>query len=135
MLSSASSSQRSRHDARRCLPLSSATMHRAVSLAAKARRMDYYRILQVTRDAEPAVIDRAYKALSMAYHPDRVAPGERTRATRRMQRINEAYSVLSDPRRRAEYDLTLPAEGAAAWDRFWEVGLVGLFVDRYGRHW
>ncbi len=95
--------------------------------------MDYYRVLQVTRDADPAVIDRAYRALSLANHPDRAAAGERGRATRRMQRINEAYTVLSDPKRRARYDQTLPPEGGAAWDRFWEVGLVGLFIDRYGR--
>lgn len=94
--------------------------------------MDYYRILQVTRDADPAVIDRAYKALSLAHHPDRVGPRERQGATRRMQRINEAYAVLSDPRLRARYDATLPPEGAAAWDRFWDVGLVGLFRDRFG---
>ncbi len=94
--------------------------------------MDYYRILQVTRDADPAVIDRAYKALSLKHHPDRVTSGQRTAATRRMQRINEAYAVLSDPVRRERYDLTLPPEGAEAWDRFWEVGLVGLFVDRFG---
>lgn len=94
--------------------------------------MDYYRILQVTRDADPAVIDRAYKALSLAHHPDRVSPRDRSHATRRMQRINEAYSVLSDPVKRARYDESLPPETGAAWDRFWEVGLVGMFVDRYG---
>ncbi len=60
--------------------------------------MDHYHTLQVTRDADPAVIDRAYKALSLRHHPDRVAPRERAAATKRMQRINEAYSVLSDPR-------------------------------------
>jgi curved DNA-binding protein CbpA len=94
--------------------------------------VDYYRILQVTRDADPTVIDRAYKALSLAHHPDRASPRERTGATRRMQRINEAYSVLSDPKRREVYDATLPPESGAAWDRFWEVGLVGIFIDRYG---
>lgn len=94
--------------------------------------MDYYRILQVRRDADPEVIEKAYKALSMKYHPDRVAPAQRGRATERMRRLNEAYAVLHDPRRRAEYDDTLPSEegGQGAWDLFWEEGLLGLYLRR-----
>ena len=94
---------------------------------------DHYRTLQVTRDAEQLVIERAYKALSLKHHPDTVPEPERAAATRRMQTINEAYGVLSDPARRRAYDVTLPAEGSNAWDEFWEKGLVGLFLDRYGR--
>ena len=95
--------------------------------------MDHYRTLQVTREAEPEVIERAYKALSLKYHPDTADPSQRTAATRRMQRINEAYAVLRDPKRRAEYDRTLPNENAGSWDRFLDVGIVGLFLDRFGR--
>jgi DnaJ-class molecular chaperone len=95
--------------------------------------VDHYRRLQVTRDADPAVIERAYKALSMKYHPDQSAPEHRDVATRRMQNLNEAYRVLRDPNLRRNYDATLPAEGASAWDQFWEVGLVGLFNDRFRR--
>jgi molecular chaperone DnaJ len=87
--------------------------------------------LQVTRDAEPEVIERAYKVLSRKYHPDRRPAGERDRATRRMQGINEAYSVLRDPRRRRSYDATLPPEGGRAWDVFWERGLVGMFAEKF----
>jgi curved DNA-binding protein CbpA len=95
---------------------------------------DHYRTLQVTRDAEPEVIERAYKALSRKYHPDRRPAAERARANRHMQRINEAYGVLRDPRRRAAYDETLPREGERAWDVFWERGLVGMFADRFIEH-
>lgn len=94
--------------------------------------MDHYRTLQVSRDAEPEVIEKAYKALCMKYHPDRVPQERRREATKRMQRINEAYRVLSDPRVRERYDLTLSSGnggGAAGWERFWEVGLAGLFLD------
>lgn len=93
--------------------------------------MDHYRTLQVTRDAEPEVIERAYKALSLKYHPD-VSPEAGAGATRRMQRINEAYSVLRDPQRRRAYDATLAPEGTNGWDRFLDDGLVGLFRDRFG---
>lgn len=96
--------------------------------------MDHYRTLQVTRDAEPEVIERAYKALSLKYHPDRRAPDERVWATKRMQQLNEAYGVLRDPRRRACYDRTLPPTDAGAWDVFWDRGLVGMFRERFGRH-
>ena len=87
--------------------------------------------MQVTRDADAEVIERAYKALSLKYHPDRAVPSERANATRRMQCINEAYAVLRDPARRRAYDATLPPEGSEGWDRFLEVGLFGLFMDRF----
>lgn len=93
--------------------------------------MDHYRTLQVARSADPEVIERAYKALSLKYHPDRVHSDDRPEATRQMQRINEAYAVLRDPGRRQAYDAELPPEGADGWDRFWERGLFGLFMDRF----
>jgi len=93
--------------------------------------MDHYQTLQVIRDADAEVIERAYKALSMKHHPDRAAAEHRVESTRRMQRINEAYRVLKDPAARRRYDATLPPPGASGWDQFWDRGLVGLFVDRF----
>jgi curved DNA-binding protein CbpA len=95
------------------------------------RSSDHYRTLQVTRDAESEVIERAYKALSRKYHPDVRPASERERANREMQRINEAYSVLRDPQRRRRYDKTIPSEEGRAWDVFWERGLVGMFAERF----
>lgn len=97
------------------------------------RNQDHYRTLQVTRDAEPEVIERAYKALSMKHHPDRMPPERRREATVRMQAINEAYAVLKDPVRRRRYDSTMAPERALGWDRFLEDGLVGLFIEKFGR--
>lgn len=92
--------------------------------------MDHYRTLQVNRNAEPEVIDKAYHALCRKYHPDHAMPSDRARATRRMQRINASYEVLSDSGARARYDLTLSADGDAhGWERFLDDGLVGLFQD------
>lgn len=62
---------------------------------------DYYEIMQVNEMAESAVIAAAYKALAAKYHPDRNPSAD---ATRRMQALNEAYEVLSDPHKRADYD-------------------------------
>lgn len=95
--------------------------------------MDHYATLQVSRDAEPEVIDRAYRALSLKYHPDVADERNRAAATATMQRINEAYAVLSDPRRRRAYDATLPpahSQGRAAWDVFMSKGLLGMFLER-----
>lgn len=65
---------------------------------------DYYQILQVDPSAEPEVIAAAYKRLSLKYHPDK---NPSPQATLRMQEINEAYRVLSDPALRARYDQEL----------------------------
>lgn len=95
--------------------------------------MDHYKTLQVSRDAEPEVIEKAYRALSLKYHPDVVPEKARSAATRKMQRINEAYRVLRDPEARSRYDRTLaPGSGeqGSAWDTFMSKGLVGMFLER-----
>jgi len=65
---------------------------------------DYYSILGVARDAELAQIKQAYRRLALRYHPDRVAPAGKKQAEERFKKISEAYYVLSDLQRRAEYD-------------------------------
>ncbi len=62
---------------------------------------DYYKILQVDPSADPEVITAAYRRLAVKYHPDTNPSPD---ALPRMQRINEAYSVLSDMKQRAAYD-------------------------------
>lgn len=64
---------------------------------------DYYAILGVLPVAEEIVIRAAYKALAQRYHPDRFE-NSGVDAQERMKDINEAYSVLSDQRKRQEYD-------------------------------
>jgi hypothetical protein len=62
---------------------------------------DYYEVLQVHFLAEPEVIKKAFTALAYKYHPDR-NPG--SGAAARMQKINVAYTVLSDTGKRRLYD-------------------------------
>ena len=64
---------------------------------------DYYGTLGVISSADIVVIRAAYRALAQKYHPDRTT-ADPDRATGRMAEINEAYSVLSDPAKREEYD-------------------------------
>ncbi len=63
---------------------------------------DYYKILGVDRNADINEIKKAYRKLAMEYHPDR-NPGD-AKAEEKFKEIGEAYSVLSDPQKRREYD-------------------------------
>lgn len=63
---------------------------------------DYYKTLGVARDASPEEIKRAYRKLAMEVHPDRNAGSKDAEA--RFKEVSEAYEVLKDPDRRAQYD-------------------------------
>ena len=60
-----------------------------------------YDVLNVAPEAEPVVIEAAYKALIKRYHPDQAEGGAPTRDA---AKINQAFALLKDPARRAEYD-------------------------------
>ena len=74
-------------------------MERRVETLAKN---DYYEVLGVPRDASQDDIKRAYRQLAKKYHPD-ANPNDPS-AQDRFKEINEAYEVLSDPEKRANYD-------------------------------
>lgn len=66
-----------------------------------AEKRDYYDVLGVPRDADAKGIKDAFRKLALKYHPDRnKEPG----AEARFKEIAEAYAVLSDPKKRADYD-------------------------------
>lgn len=67
-----------------------------------ATQRDYYEVLGVSRDADAAVIKKAYKKLALANHPDR-NPGDEE-AVSRFKEASEAFQVLSDQEKRARYD-------------------------------
>lgn len=75
---------------------------------------DYYAVLGVTPLAEDIVIRAAYKALAQRYHPDRFS-GDISEANAKMQLINEAYSVLGDSIKKAEYDKQYSRAGGAEY--------------------
>lgn len=112
-----------------------------------ARPYCLYDHLSVTPDAQPAVVEAAYRALMKQHHPDHAG------AAQRAAEINAAYAVLRDPQRRAAYDqrewarkqemLAAEAEHLIAPSRFsaragWILAaLLGLLVaalggERYG---
>lgn len=63
---------------------------------------DYYKTLELPRGAGDVQIKRAYRRLARKYHPD-FNPGDPA-AEDRMEEINQAYEVLSDRKKREEYD-------------------------------
>ena len=63
---------------------------------------DYYKILGVPKDADAAAIKKAYRNLARDLHPDRNSTDKA--AETRFKEVSEAYSVLSNPDKRKEYD-------------------------------
>ncbi len=66
-----------------------------------AEPRDYYEVLGITREADAKAIKDAFRQLALKYHPDR---NKEAGASDRFKEIAEAYAVLSDPRKRAEYN-------------------------------
>jgi len=77
---------------------------------------DYYQVLGVGTDASPQKIKEAYRKLAFQYHPDRNK--ENPSAVEKMKEINEAYAVLSDPKKKSDYDAFHDQYGPYGYDRF-----------------
>ena len=71
---------------------------------------DYYELLGIARAASAEEIKRAYRSLARTHHPD--VAEDKTTAEHHFKEINEAYEVLSDPQKRAQYDRFGTANGA-----------------------
>jgi molecular chaperone DnaJ len=67
-------------------------------------RQDLYSVLGVARGASEDEIKQAYRALARRFHPDVVRDGNKTDVETKFKEINQAYEILSDPTKRAQYD-------------------------------
>lgn len=76
------------------------------------QRKDYYEILGIPANASNKKIKEAYRTLAFEYHPDRNK--DNIAAAEKMKRINEAYAVLSNHKKRSEYDTLREQFGASA---------------------
>ncbi|HUE82269.1 MAG TPA: DnaJ domain-containing protein [Pyrinomonadaceae bacterium] len=72
---------------------------------------DYYEVLQVSTSAEPETINRVFRMLAQRYHPDNQQTGNENH----FRNILEAYNVLSDPEKRARYDLVHQQQRKDRW--------------------
>ncbi len=91
---------------------------------------DYYAVLGVPRDADDAALKKAYRNLARAYHPDR-NPGNK-KSEDRFKEISEAYGVLSDPEKRAQYDRFGTVGGGGGGDPGFGTIFEDLFEGFFG---
>ena len=75
---------------------------------------DYYELLQLNPKADPDTIHRVYRILAQRFHPDNKETGDGTL----FRRLLEAYGVLTDPEKRAVYDLSLHSIRQHTWKVF-----------------
>lgn len=73
----------------------------------KSKRKDYYKVLGINKDANEDAVKKAYRKHALLHHPDRHADAsEETKKAeeKKFKEIGEAYTVLSDPKKKARYD-------------------------------
>ena len=76
-------------------------------LAKQAKHKDLYKVLEVDKKASQVDIKKAYRKLAMKYHPDKNqgSPEEQEVAEKKFKEVAEAYNVLSDEKKRNQYDM------------------------------
>jgi curved DNA-binding protein CbpA len=77
----------------------------------KNKTLDFYEVLQASPSAEPEMIHRIYRLLAQRFHPDNQETGD----PNRFRIVHEAYLTLSDPEKRAKYDVWLHQQKQDRW--------------------
>ncbi|HEY7288966.1 MAG TPA: DnaJ domain-containing protein [Vicinamibacterales bacterium] len=72
---------------------------------------DFYELLQISPNAEPETVHRVYRLLAQRFHPDNQETGNDAR----FRELTDAYEVLSDPARRAKYDVAHARQRQDRW--------------------
>jgi curved DNA-binding protein len=73
--------------------------------------VDFYEALQVSPSAEPETIHRVYRLLAQRWHPDNQETGD----VARFRAVHAAYVVLSDPEKRAQFDVQYESQRRTRW--------------------
>ncbi|KUH47651.1 DnaJ C-terminal domain-containing protein [Mycoplasmopsis meleagridis] len=95
-------------------------------------KKDYYAVLGVSKNATQKEIKEAYRKLAMQYHPDKLKDGT---SDKKMQELNAAYEVLSDPQKRENYDRFGDENGTQGFNfsNFQETDFGGMFKDIFSQ--
>src|SRR5690349_13968570 len=80
-------------------------------MSTNSESIDYYETLQISANAEPDTVHRVYRLLAQRFHPDNAETGNEAQ----FRRLSEAYQVLSDPERRAKYDIVYAHQRQERW--------------------
>ena len=96
------------------------------------KKRDYYQVLGVSQNASDEQIKKAFRKLALKYHPDR---NKDESADAKFKEINEAYHVLSDPEKRANYDrfghAGVGSQGSSGFEGFENFGGFGDIFDAF----
>jgi molecular chaperone DnaJ len=103
-----------------------------MSATANVTKVDFYEVLQVSREANDQELKASYRRLAMQYHPDRNP--NNPEAEEKFKACSEAYQVLSDPEKRAAYDRYGHAafQGGGGGNPFAGAGFQGDLGDIFG---
>jgi curved DNA-binding protein len=76
--------------------------------------VDHYEVLQLSQNANGETLERVYRLLAKRYHPDNQVTGDAEKFTQ----IRESYEVLSNPEKRAAYDIQYDDNRSVVWKIF-----------------
>ena len=79
---------------------------------------NHYQTLGVSENASESEIKKAYRGLSLKYHPDKNNSSE---AEKKMHEINDAYSILGDKEKKSQYDNQRKFQGGGANNDFGDI--------------
>jgi len=83
--------------------------------------VDFYEILHLSQNADAETVERVYRMLAKRYHPDNATSGDADS----FRDVQEAYEILLDPERRAEFDVKYDSHSTMQWQIFEQGAAIG----------
>jgi len=94
-------------------------------------KTDLYDILGVSKDANDSEIKKAYRKLALQYHPDK-NKDRKEEAEESFKKVTQAYSILSDEKKRKHYDLTGSIDESGDADMNFNMNMDDIFKSMFG---